>query len=63
MGATKKLAIGLGLASGALLAAYLVTGKRADKAKELLSKATEGIKQRLVKAKKVISDDSDMNYI
>ncbi|HMQ00988.1 MAG TPA: hypothetical protein PKC24_14505 [Cyclobacteriaceae bacterium] len=60
MGTTKKLAIGLGLASGALLAAYLFTGRNADKAKQLISKAADGIKERLDKAKRVIADDSDI---
>lgn len=63
MGTTKKLAIGLGLISGTLLATYLVTGERADKARELLGKATKGIRQRMNKAKRVISDDSEVHYI
>lgn len=64
MGTTKKIAIGLGIASGAVLAAYLFSGKRAERAKELLTKATDGLKERLKKAKNVISDDdSEINYI
>lgn len=38
MSTTKKIAIGLGIASGALLAAWLLTGNRKQKTREFLAK-------------------------
>jgi hypothetical protein len=61
MNSTKKIAIGLGVASGALLAAWLFTGNRKKKTKEFIAKKAGAIKNSFKKT--VESDDSDVNYI
>jgi hypothetical protein len=62
MSNTRKIAIGLGVASGALLAAWLLTGDRKKKTKEFIAKKAETIKRTL---KKDIGsfDDSDVHYV
>jgi hypothetical protein len=62
MSNTRKIAIGLGVASGALLAAWLLTGDRKKKTKEFIVKKAETIKRTL---KKDIGsfDDSDVHYV
>ena len=62
MSTTRKIAIGLGVASGALLAAWLLTGDRKKKTKEFLAKKADTIKKSL---KKDIGtfDDSDVHYV
>lgn len=62
MSATRKIAIGLGVASGALLAAWLLTGDRKKKTKEFIAKKAETIKRTF---KKDIGsfDDSDVHYV
>ena len=65
MSTTSKIVIGVGIASGALLAAWLLTGSRKDKTKKFISKGTERIKQSLQtepKAK-VVFDDSEAHYV
>lgn len=47
MNTTTKIAIGIGLASGALLAAWLLTGTRKEKTKEFISKKTTGLRKSL----------------
>lgn len=61
MNTTKKIAIGLGIASGALLAAWLLTGNRSQKTKKILAEKTSGLKKRLLK--KQPQDDSEMHYV
>lgn len=61
MNSTKKIAIGLGVASGALLAAWLFTGDRKKKTKEFIAKKAGAIKNSFKKS--VESEDSDVNYI
>jgi hypothetical protein len=63
MSTTRKIAIGLGLAGGALLAAYLLTGDRKPKTKEFLSKAGKKIKDVLDPKVKATADDQDINYV
>lgn len=62
MSVTRKIAIGLGVASGALLAAWLLTGDRKKKTKEFIAKKAETIKRSF---KKDIGsfDDSDVHYV
>jgi hypothetical protein len=62
MSTTRKIAIGLGVASGALLAAWLLTGDRKKKTKEFLAKKADTIKKNF---KKDIGsfDDSDVHYV
>jgi hypothetical protein len=62
MGTTRKFAIGLGLAGGALLAAYLLTGDRKKKTKDFLVKKAYGIKETL-KTKEQALDDTEIHYV
>lgn len=62
MSTSKKIAIGLGLAGGALLATYLLTGDRKKKTKDFLAKTGKKIKNVLDKQKPA-SDDRDFDYI
>ena len=62
MNTTKKIAIGLGVAGGALLAAWLLTGDRKKKTKDLVSKAANDLKKVFTKEDHS-KDDSDVNYV
>jgi len=62
MNTTSKIAIGLGVASSALLAAWLFTGSRKGKTKEFIAKKAETIKQTLKKNVKS-TEDSDVHYV
>jgi hypothetical protein len=62
MSTVKKLAIGIGVASGALLAAWLLTGDRKKKTKDFILKKTSGLKDR-VKSDKAAFDDSEAHYV
>jgi hypothetical protein len=61
---TSKIVIGgVGIASGVLLAAWLLTGSRKEKTKKILSKGTQTIKRSLQKEKeKTVFDDSEVHY-
>jgi hypothetical protein len=61
MSTTRKIAIGLGIAGGALLAAWLLTGDRKKKTKDFLVKKAQDLKQTLKKSEPV--DDSDVHYV
>lgn len=64
MGTTKKIAIGLGIASGALLAAWLLTGDRKKKTTDFISKKADELKKTFSKqAKNESSDDTDIHYV
>lgn len=63
MSNARKIAIGLGLAGGALLAAYLLTGDRKQRTKEFISKAGKKIKDTLDPKTKPANEDSDVTYI
>ena len=63
MSTTRKIAVGLGIASGALLAAWLLTGNRKKKTKEYISKKADGFKNAIKTEKKRSFDDSDAHYI
>ena len=62
MSTTRKIAIGLGLAGGALLAAYLLTGDRKNKTKDFLTKTGKKLKDVLDPKGKPVSNDSDFDY-
>jgi hypothetical protein len=62
MSTTGKLAIGLGIASGALLTAYLLTGSRKQKTKQFISTKAESLKNSL-KTTRSSFDDSEVHYI
>jgi hypothetical protein len=62
MSTTSKLAIGLGIASGALLTAYLLTGNRKQKTRRFISQKAESLKKSM-KTTKSSFDDSEVHYI
>ena len=62
MSSTKKIAIGLGVASGALLAAWLMTGSRKERTKNFIVKKTSEFKDR-IKTDKGSFDDSEAHYV
>lgn len=56
--------IGVGLASGALLATWLLTGSRKEKTKAFVAKGAKKISRTLKPEKKVsVFEDSDVHYI
>ncbi|MBL7862005.1 MAG: hypothetical protein JNJ65_12645 [Cyclobacteriaceae bacterium] len=63
MTTTKKVMIGLGVAGGALLAAWLLTGERGKKTKEFVSKKADDLKQAINKKTNADFDDSDVHYV
>ena len=62
---TKRIVIGLGLASGAALAAWLLTGSRRKKTTAFIADKVTGIKDSLKKStpKQSSGDDSDALYV
>ena len=62
MSTTRKIAIGLGVASGALLAAWLLTGDRKKKTKDFIAKKAETIKKTFKKGQESF-DDSEVHYV
>jgi len=64
MGTTSKLAIGVSIASGVLLAAWLLTGTRKEKTKKFIAKGTATLTRTIKQDRtQVIVDDSDINYV
>ena len=61
MSTTRKLAIGLGVAGGALLAAWLLTGDRKKKTKDFIAKKASDLKKALDKNE--TKDDQDPYYV
>lgn len=61
MSTTRKLAIGLGVAGGALLAAWLLTGDRKKKTKEFIAKKAGDLKKAFNKDEG--TDDPDVYYV
>jgi hypothetical protein len=61
MSTTRKIAIGLGVAGGALLAAWLLTGDRKKKTKEFVAKKASGIKKAFAKVES--NEDQDVHYV
>ena len=60
----KTIAIGIGLATGALLVTWLLTGSRKEKTKQFIAKRATGIKPLSTeKAKKRVYEDSNSYYI
>ena len=62
MSTTRKVAIGIGVAGGALLAAWLLTGDRKEKTKEFVSKAADNLK-RTFKKEGSTPEDSEAHYV
>ena len=64
MSNTKKIAIGLGIAGGALLATWLLTGDRRQKTKNFIVKKANDLGAfRAKKDDKEKFDDSDIHYV
>jgi hypothetical protein len=63
MTTSKKIILGLSVAGGALLAAWLLTGDRKQKTKEFVSKKAEDLKQALKKDKPASEEESDVHYV
>lgn len=61
MNTSKKVAIGLGVVGGALLAAWLLTGDRKKKTKDFVSKAANDLKKAFKEDK--AQGDTDINYV
>ena len=61
MSTTRKIAIGLGIAGGAILAAWLLTGDRKKKTKDFLTRKTKDLKDTFKNEKQKIEDD--INYV
>ena len=62
MSKTSTFAIGIGLASGALLAAWLLTGSRKEKTRKFISDRTASIKKS-IKAERPVHDESESYYV
>jgi hypothetical protein len=62
MNNTGKIAIGLGLVSSALAAAWLFTGDRKKKTRDFIAKKADRLKRTIQKKKKAF-DDSEAHYI
>ncbi len=58
----RKLTLGISLASGALLTAWLLTGDRKQKTRSFLVRKTEDIR-KILKAERGEFDDSEVHYI
>ena len=62
MSTTRKVAIGLGIAGGALLAAWLFTGNRKKKTKDFVIRKASDIR-RTLQANRTSSGDTHAHYI
>jgi hypothetical protein len=62
MNTTRKVAIGIGIAGGAILAAWLLTGTRKKKTRDFLVKRAHDVRRSLKKAETPV-EDSDVNYV
>jgi len=64
MNSMKKVVLGLGIASGALLAAYLLTGDRAQRTKNYVVRRARTQKDAVDTADtKKAFDDSEIHYV
>jgi hypothetical protein len=62
MKTTGKIAIGVSLVSSVLLAAWLLTGQRKEKTKDIVTKGAESLKN-VLKSEKIHPEESDAYYI
>ncbi len=62
MTTTTKIVIGLGVAGGAVLAAWLLSGDRGKKTKEFVARRAQDLKQSL-KKQKTETEDSEIHYV
>lgn len=64
MTTSKKIMIGLSVAGGALLAAWLLTGERKQKTRQFVTRKAQDLRQAIKKEKKSSSqEERDMNYV
>jgi len=65
MRTTRKFALGVGLASGAFVTAWLLTGDRKQRTKQYLVKGTSGLKRVITRPRATPKpfDDSEAYYI
>jgi len=63
MSTTSKIAIGIGIASGALLAAWLLTGSRKEKTKQFISNSTNGLRHTVKKQKERVHREESEIYV
>jgi hypothetical protein len=63
MTSTRTIVIGLGLAGGALIAAWLLTGDRKKKTKDFVVKRAQTIKQAIQKDKENLDDPERYYYL
>ena len=61
MSKSSTFAIGIGVASGALLAAWLLTGTRKERTKKFISARTASIKKSM-QAEKPVYDETESYY-
>lgn len=59
----RKIALGLSIASGALLTAWLLTGDRKYKTREFIVRKGDTIRKALKTDKPTDFDDSEVHYI
>jgi len=62
MSTTRKVAIGIGIAGSALLAAWLLTGDRKKKTKQFIVRKANDLKRSL-KKEQARQEDSDITYV
>ncbi|MBL7838769.1 MAG: hypothetical protein JNJ75_01385 [Cyclobacteriaceae bacterium] len=65
MSTTRKIMIGVGLTSGALLAAWLLTGSRKQKTKTFVANEARKLRKRLTTTENKVGvyEDSEVHYI
>lgn len=63
MSTTRKMAIGLGIAGGALLAAWLLTGDRKRKTRDFLVRKANDLKKSFAKKETTHPDDPEVHYL
>ena len=63
MPSTRKIVLGFGIASGALLAAWLMTGDRGQKTKSYIVRRARSMKDTLKAEEMRAFDDSEVHYV
>jgi len=63
MTTTRKIVIGLGLAGGALLTAWLLTGDRKKKTKDFVVRRAQNFKESIKKEKENLDDPERYYYL
>jgi hypothetical protein len=63
MTTTRKIVIGLGLAGGAILAAWLLTGERKKKTRDFVVRRTQDFKEAIRKDKGNLDDPERYYYL